>query len=137
MVRGSKIGPSVSFRSGGAGAMFQATSYGVYYGASWFLPTPGFLGIRFRIGEEIHYGWARLDVRIYYPKKCIEALLTGYAYETQPDTPIRAGDTGQEDPDDDSTSQVFPVPTTKEQPTLGALALGTTGIAVWRSNESR
>ncbi len=132
MVRGSEIGPSVPFRTGGAGVMFQATSYGVYYGASWFLPTPGYLGIRFRIGRETHYGWARLEVRIYYPKKCIEALLTGYAYETQPNKPIRAGDTGQNDADEGGASQMLSAPTTKGQPTLGALAFGANGLSVWR-----
>jgi hypothetical protein len=134
LLPGVSIGPSAQFDD--RAIMFRAIDPGgTYYSGSWGDAMNRYLGIRFQIGGEIHYGWARLDVGLRYRR--IKVKLTGYAYETQPDTPIRAGDTGQEDPDDDSTSQIFPNPATKEQPTLGALALGTTGIAVWRNHESR
>jgi len=133
MVRGSQIGPPTPFRFRVA-VLFQATSFGTYYSGVW--SSNGLLGIRFRVGQDTHYGWARISIQVSRQKRCLEALLTGYAYESQAGKSIRAGDTGQEDLDDDSTSQTFPVPI-KEQPTLGALALGSTGIAVWRSNALR
>lgn len=130
---GSKIGPGDPFYRRAA-MMAEYTSSAVYYYGSWANAKNGYLGIRFLINGEAHYGWARLNAGYDYHHKDIFALLTGYAYETQPDTPIRAGDTGQNDPDD-STGQTLPIPAIKEQRTLGALALGTTGIAVWRSNQ--
>lgn len=133
---GVRIGEFSPFRYSFA-AIFQVTSFGTYYGgSSWSEFTPnGFLGVRFRIRGEDHYGWVRMSIRLYPIKHSIEALMTGYAYETQPNTPIRAGDTGQNDSGDGPTSQLtFPPQPEANQPlTLGVLALGAKGISVWRS----
>lgn len=131
---GVRIGESSLFHSGFA-AIFQATSFGTYYGgSSWSEDTNnGFLGVRFRIGGENHYGWVRMSIRLYPMKHSMGVLMTGYAYETQPDTPIRAGDTGENDADDGDTSLMLSAPPTERQPTLGALALGADGLSVWRS----
>lgn len=50
-----------------------------------------FLGFKFRIQGKVHYGWARLNVRIlnYFP----DVKLTGYAYETIPNKGIDTGKT--------------------------------------------
>lgn len=50
-----------------------------------------FLGFKFRIRGKVHYGWARLNVRIvnYFP----DVKLTGYAYETIPNRGIDTGRT--------------------------------------------
>ena len=119
--------------------VYQATDYGVYYGGAWTNTTQGYLGIRFHIGRETHYGWVRLEVFSRYKKKCIEALLSGYAYEAQADKPIRAGDTGENDESEDTSSRmnVAPQPGAKDQPMLGALALGAGGTSVWRSDQAR
>ncbi len=137
--RGAQIGGSSPFRSK-VEVIFHATSSGVIYGGcTWSEDTTnGFLGIRFRIGAETHYGWARLDIRIRPPKSGFSLLLTGYAYETQANKPIRAGDTGQNDSADPSSQMnPLPVPEAKDQPTLGALALGVRSLSVWRSDGSR
>lgn len=60
------------------------------YGA-WQNVTNRYLGIKFQIGGQVHYGWARLNVtatqfRIY-------VALTGYAYETIAGHGITAGQT--------------------------------------------
>jgi hypothetical protein len=131
MRRGAQIGSSSPFRAG-AEVMVHATDSGVYYGGGWSEGTRnGFLGIRFRIGRETHYGWARFSMRIQGPVKGIEATLTGYAYESQPDTAIRAGDTGgaNEDSNDDSgpSSEIFSSPGKQgqaQEASLGTLALG-------------
>jgi hypothetical protein len=55
----------------------------------------GYLGFRFKIRKEIHYGWARLCVKThvdgdgYY----FTTTLEGYAYETIPNKAIIAGET--------------------------------------------
>jgi hypothetical protein len=48
-----------------------------------------YLGFEFAINGEIHYGWARLNVRAQ-----AIAAITGYAYEIIPNKPIIAGDEG-------------------------------------------
>lgn len=48
-----------------------------------------YLGLKFAIDGEIHYGWARLTVAT--TSNHITATLTGYAYETVVNFPIRAG----------------------------------------------
>ncbi len=49
--------------------------------------TTAFLGLKFYIKEEIHFGWARLKFSNH------GLVLTGYAYETVPKKPIITGKT--------------------------------------------
>jgi hypothetical protein len=55
-----------------------------------------FLGLKFTINGETHFGWARFSLQALSGCKN-HTLLSGYAYETQPNTPINAGQT-QEGP---------------------------------------
>jgi hypothetical protein len=76
--------------------------------------TDRYLGLKFVVRGEVHYGWARLSVTLGHYRQFddVSGTLTGYAYETVPDKPIIAGQiTG---PD------VITVP----PETLGGLALG-------------
>lgn len=55
-----------------------------------------YLGFKFNINGETHYGWARLNVKYSYHMgghSKIEVYISGYAYETTPGTPILAGQT--------------------------------------------
>ncbi len=52
----------------------------------WLKMYNRFLGVKFQINGEIHYGWLRLNV----PSPG-SGTLTGYAYETVPNKPIMAG----------------------------------------------
>ncbi|HEY7099692.1 MAG TPA: hypothetical protein VH437_23410 [Terriglobales bacterium] len=62
-----------------------------------------FLGVRFLIAGEVHYGWIGFrSVKAEYP--AISATLAGWAYETVPNTPIIAGDMGTAAPLDSSIS---------------------------------
>lgn len=73
-----------------------------------------YLGLKFVLNNEVHYGWARLNVALGHRRQFddVSATLTGYAYETIPDKPIIAGHTTGPD-------------VIKLQPnTLGGLALG-------------
>lgn len=57
-------------------------------GGGWTGKTDKYLGLKFKIGSQTHYGWARLDARdddrVY--------TLKDFAYESTPDQPILAGD---------------------------------------------
>jgi len=90
-----------------------------------------YLGLKFHLSDGAHFGWARLSVDLVGGSQhppAWRAQITGYAYETTPDTPIKAG---QISGDDDAA--VRP----PEQPlVLGALALGVDGISVWRREEA-
>jgi hypothetical protein len=82
-------------------------SWGPWHGAQ-----NRFLGLKFLIKGQVHYGWARLSVTKVFP---FSATLTGYAYETIPNKPIIAGKTHGGD-----------------EATLGQLATGASAIPAWR-----
>jgi hypothetical protein len=90
-----------------------------------------YLGLKFEIDGQIHFGWARLSVDCFTPAAA-HVLLTGYAYETEANTPIETGKTsGTEDshlplPDDN-----------RADANLGVLALGNWGLNLWRPEEER
>lgn len=121
---GAKIGQLDPFLSDSA-VMANWTNFGVYYFGSWISAKGKYLGIRFAIDGETHYGWARLSAMYSPHGRDIVALLTGYAYETLPNGAIRAGDKGEFDaaahPD---SSMRNPWAVDAQKPTLGALALG-------------
>ncbi|HTU42768.1 MAG TPA: hypothetical protein VMF10_13745 [Candidatus Aquilonibacter sp.] len=57
----------------------------------WANVSDRYLGLKFFVGSNTYYGWARLSVKV--DGKTVTALLTGYAYEDMPNLPIRAGQT--------------------------------------------
>ena len=90
-----------------------------------------YLGIKFQIDGQTHYGWARMIVKI--SKLNIETTLTGYAYETDPNKTIIAGKasgfddiaepTGSEPMEAPDPTGAIPV-----SGSLGRLARGATGL---------
>jgi hypothetical protein len=99
----------------------------------WAKKTSGYVGLKFNVNGKTHYGWARL---IVIHSTTLVATLTGYAYETIPNTPIITGKT--KGPDDLSSIEqpnpvAFPTPTPA---TLAALAIGAPGLSIWRREES-
>lgn len=106
-----------------------------------------YLGLQIQINGETHFGWARLNVRFRLDSPPTwEARITGYAYETTPGRPIRAGQTTEND-EDAARPNASPIhlasASLRRQPasaptrfaTLGALALGVDGMALWRREE--
>jgi hypothetical protein len=65
---------------------------------------PQFLGLKFSVGSETHYGWARIVWRIQKGTRSA-VLVTGYGYETTPGQPITAGACGAETPEANAASQ--------------------------------
>lgn len=105
---------------------------GYLSGGGWKRARNRFLGLKFHINGEAHFGWARLTVIADAHKQDVAAILTGYAYETQADTPIVTGQTSG------SAKAASPgSPAWASEPvTLGMLALGAPGLSPWRREES-
>jgi hypothetical protein len=100
----------------------------------WKAAQNKYLGFSFLIHGKIHYGWARLNVSIV--RNVLTGVVTGYAYETAPNTAIVTGQTQGADAAGPQAS----VPeglSTPQQPaaSLGLLASGASGLAAWRREE--
>ena len=84
--------------------------------------TGPYLGFKFLIDGEIHYGWARVNVHANFLD--LSATLTGYAYETVANRPILTGFThGSMDASSDASQQTQP----PVAGSLGRLAIGAAG----------
>jgi hypothetical protein len=134
--RGTPNGPGNSFRSNSAYCFSAASAVGVAMGTRftyiyysivgpWVNTTNRYLGLRLVINGQIHYGWARLSIN-----NSLTGTLTGYAYETVPNTQIIEGatsDIAALDAPDPLGQSVAP-----SSPSLGMLARGVDGLAFWR-----
>lgn len=137
---GVRIGPKRSFNNSSRpimGGVDVFSGAGPTYTGPWAdsgKPVDDrFLGLQFVIKGKVHFGWARFNVLIHRnPEATISAVLTGYAYETIPGKPIIAGATKDAD-DVEPTASPSP---TSQPATLGMLALGGPGLAIWRRDES-
>src|SRR5258708_4840844 len=95
---GVPVGPGEKFRSGSGGTygwgvfMAAAFEYSVTsFGGPWANAVNRYLGLKFVIAGQTHYGWARLSVGDWLGGG--KVVLTGYAYETTPNTNIIEGHT--------------------------------------------
>ncbi len=137
---GARVGPKNQFLPGSG--MMAAVSFlgGRRQPGSesctgpWANVSHRYLGLRFVITGEVHFGWARLDVTCSTQGSMVSAVLTGYAYETVPNQPIVTGkQKGTEDPDNTSQQSRGPARPTALQPaSLGRLAQGAAGLTSWR-----
>lgn len=68
------------------------TGYYYYYTygnqSPWLGAQGKYLGMRFQIGSNVHYGWIRLDI----DDKASKITIKDYAYNTEPFEPILAGE---------------------------------------------
>jgi hypothetical protein len=113
----------------------------------WFNVSNHYLGLKFFVGRDVYFGWARLSVRANGMK--VSGLITGYAFENISGHPIHAGQTSgtfespiydQEfpTPENDHAAALIGKPATEEAtpraspPMLGALAVGANGFTQWR-----
>lgn len=124
--RGVPVGPNAPFQAGqlplwGSGG----TAYsGPFYECPLAQKTRGaFIGLKFVINGETHYGWAH--VTAFHR----DITLQGYAYETVPNQSIHTGQTSGP-VSDTRSSLAFPLQS--ESATLGLLAQGSRGLSIWR-----
>lgn len=121
--------------------VFRFEDEGTYSFGYWLGQSNAYLGLRFKINGVVHYGWARLTTG-FNGKFSAFARLTGYAYETEPNTPIVAGNTGNKKNDGENTTiaSAGPIDRITEShspsPTLAALSLGAPGLSIWRRKET-
>jgi hypothetical protein len=122
LTENTKISADANFLTSlGTGAiMFDcARGFSTFSHGEWKNVSRRFLGLEFRINGENHFGWARLSVRSSASNCATRAILTGFAYETDPNRPINAGQTRE----DANTGEVNL--DVAEPATLGRLARGT------------
>ena len=105
----------------------------------WVKEKNKFLGVKFAISGQTHFGWVRLSVRPTgnpFPLCQWEALVTGYAYESTPGTSIL---TGQKTGASEVGSMVPDLnqPSVKATPSLGLLAHGAPGLDIWRREQDQ
>ncbi len=86
LIRGNHIGRPVD-RFNGSLMYFKGTTGS---GGPWQNVTDRYLGVKLIIDGQVHYGWigfkqTRSHLTLF------QAQFTGWAYETEPNTPIRAG----------------------------------------------
>ena len=127
---GIRVGPGAPFFSMRYQMMVSADAAERCFG-NWNNVRDRYLGLRFVINQEAHYGWARLSVGCNRGNNKIFALLTGYAYETDANRPIVTGQTADREEPAPASLRTNGQP----RPSLGILALGSQGLAMWRREE--
>ena len=132
--RGGKIGPSAHFSSRNGVPIehelhwFNSSSESFFktYGNFGNNPANTYLGVKFLINGETHYGWVRLTVTSGADN--INATITAYAYETEANKAILAGiPEGSKD-----SVRIIDA----NGPSLGALAAGADGLSSWRAQQA-
>jgi hypothetical protein len=138
---GARVGPKGQFLPG-SGRMAESTFNG---GARppgsdsctgpWANVSNRYLGLKFIIKGEVHFGWARLSVAC--SNRMVTALLTGYAYESVPSRPIV---TGKEKGTEDSNgtfqqSRTYSGQAALQPASLGRLAQGAADLTAWRRKQ--
>jgi hypothetical protein len=142
LLAGARVGPKKHFLShtgmmassrDDMGPRYPVATSGVCSGP-WANVSNRYLGLKFVIQGETHFGWARLTVGCPYASSTVAGTLTGYAYETVPNRPILTGK--KRGPEEAhliaEQSRSGAGPGTPQPPTLGRLAQGVEGLVAWR-----
>jgi hypothetical protein len=133
LVRGANIGPSAHFSSSAAqGQLIIERSTGFVSASSQYsdfgqwgkVGNNRYLGVKFLIKGQTHYGWVRLSVNNALRNT---ATITALAYETVANKKIAAGITTVS-----AETQAKATSLEKGSPSLGMLAMGADGWAMWR-----
>ncbi|HTC46008.1 MAG TPA: hypothetical protein VK722_01700 [Candidatus Aquilonibacter sp.] len=120
---GIKVGPNGKFQKRLGEGIAVGNNLNDSCRGPWVHARQQYLGLKFIINGETHFGWARLNVNCVFPQP-VHAVLTGYAYETVANKPIVSGDTKGADVSDNPG-------------TLGNLARGAAAIPDLRDEPNR
>jgi hypothetical protein len=132
--RGSIIGPGMAFQGGHpkiASGFNDSNSFFII-GGHFANTNQRYLGLKFTISGQVHFGWvgfSRVTVTENGSLPVVDATIRGFAYESVPDKPIAAGQRS------DLTDLISYVQELESQPTLEYLALGWSGVSIWRKEE--
>jgi len=119
------IGPNGAFQGANFMANWIDSSGSITVKGLWANTRNRYLGFKFLIDGEYHFGWARMSIHDNHMK------LDGYAYNTVANQPIKAGqESGSVDDATDISPANFATPAATA--TLGHLAQGAVGLAAWR-----
>jgi hypothetical protein len=124
-----RIGNGDDFKSGFLPMFFIAgdyTSPGTAH-CPWQRNKGGFLALKFVVSGQTYYGWAQISLTGTNP------VITGYAYENVAGISILSGEK-HGSVETSNASQTL-VPAAPQLPSLGLLAKGAPGLAVWRRPE--
>jgi hypothetical protein len=127
LMAGAPVGPNQKFAphtSYAYGGFYMAQVGGssvsqTFFRGPWKDQINKYLGLKFFVNGELHYGWVRMTVT--HDLKL--TAVTGFAYETEPNKPIRAGN--ESGSNEESVGRTLPSRSkNSELATLGMLALG-------------
>jgi hypothetical protein len=137
---GILVGPSGIFYPNGRVMVSDESNAGIpniFYPGScawgWANVKNRYLGFKFVISGETHYGWARFTTSCVVDTLQVFGTLTGYAYQTVPNRPIITGLT--HDPNEIEAIQASPATSStlfNEPASLGRLAQGASGLTSLR-----
>lgn len=126
---GEKFGTNSMFDYGVFMAFFSSTALSTASGP-WARATNRYLGFKFLINGQTHFGWARITVG----KQLTNVVLTGYAYEATPNQTIIEGHISEPE----KASGVAPadlLAPANQTASLGMLARGADKLSLWRREE--
>lgn len=128
---GGIIGPKEKFAPGSPYMAIKScnSDFCTRNSGAWQKVEYAYVGLKFSIDGEVHYGWARVKFPypglIGYGQGNYFPSIYGYAYESTPNQPIIAG----------QTSGTAPETTSPLPASLGMLSLGAPGINFWRGRD--
>lgn len=138
LASGVEVGPNANFQSSPRGvyqARFFFGSTRTLRSGSWLTVETAYLGLKFVVNGETHYGWARIKFVSPVGVNFLSGSIAGYAYETVANQPILTGQTSGTGKKNKQSGKASPAaestPTTRAQ-SLGMLAAGAAATAVWR-----
>ena len=125
LVWGTRIGPKDQFEAQAELMELQACKSTCNTLGPWARKFNRFIGVKFQISGQTHYGWVNVNME--------KGTITGYAYQTVANQPILAGE--KSTPVEVGAAAIAPLTSSKTPATLGILAQGAPGIALWRRDD--
>jgi hypothetical protein len=135
--RGAKVGPSDRFDTKAVmGWAYYAFQFGSGSFCTWQkVTTQAFVGFKFSIAGQTHFGWARFGGISLGVRQSAAATFIDYAYETIPNKTIVTGQTKERNEISAGSNPAALSTPTRGPATLGVLAMGSPALSVWRREE--
>lgn len=109
---------------------FRFESFSSHSGGPWAGQINKYMGVRFTINGQNHFGWIRITV------EDLQAHISGYAYESVANKPIKAGFTSGAAAETAEMSGVETQRVVRTGATLGMLGRGADALSLWRRDET-